>query len=78
MKKYRKKLLAPILITVLTLLLLACYLAVFLFFPDSGLPIAARIVPGVILVALAGVSISMLAERIREIRSGEEDDLSKY
>ncbi len=36
------------------------------------------IVGGIVLLALIGVMIAMLAERIKEIRSGKEDDLSKY
>ena len=33
---------------------------------------------GIISLALAGVVIYVLVERIKEIRSGVEDDLSQY
>lgn len=41
-------------------------------------PVAIKVIFGVIPLALAGVSIYVLRERIKEIRSGEEDDLSQY
>jgi hypothetical protein len=37
-----------------------------------------KIIGTLIPLALIGVSVYVLIERIKEIRSGEEDDLSKY
>jgi len=37
-----------------------------------------KILAGGIALALIGVTIFVLKERIQEIRSGEEDDLSQY
>ena len=37
-----------------------------------------KILFGVIPLALIGVVVYVLVERMNEIRSGEEDDLSKY
>ncbi len=41
-------------------------------------PMWLRVTGVIIPLALIGVSIFVLIERITEIRSGEEDDLSKY
>lgn len=75
MRTNARKLIAPILITVI----LAGYLLGFsVLWTRLSLPLAVMI-PGVgIPLALIGVSIFVLVERIQEVRSGEEDDLSKY
>ncbi|MBP1925362.1 uncharacterized protein (DUF983 family) [Sedimentibacter acidaminivorans] len=75
MKYSNKKLIAPIVITIL----LVIYLGTFLFacFYIS-VPIVWKIIGSLIPLALISVSIYVLIERIKEIRSGEEDDLSKY
>lgn len=70
-----KKLIAPIIITILLVLYflgfaVACFLLV--------MPIFAKLLGLVIPGALIGVSVFVLAERINEVRSGEEDDLSNY
>ncbi len=70
-----KKMIAPIIIAILTILGLLGYGAIWFFVPIL-LPI--KILIGVVFLALCGVSIFVLIERIKEIRSGEEDDLSKY
>lgn len=72
---HTKKLIAPIIITVLFILYLTGLLVLWTNF---YLPLFAIIVGVLILVALAAVMIFVLVERIQEIRSGEEDDLSKY
>ena len=73
---HRKKLIAPIVISVIILLYFIgfAYACVFM----DGIPLLAKILGGVIPLLLAGVCIYVLVERIKEIRSGEEDDLSKY
>lgn len=40
--------------------------------------IAVKIIIGIIPAALAGIMIYVAIERIKEIRSGEENDLGKY
>lgn len=66
---------APVIITVLLLLYFIGFaVVVFLLRP----PLAACIIGAVIPLALAGVALGVCIQRIREIRSGEEDDLSKY
>ncbi|MCU6732874.1 hypothetical protein [Diplocloster agilis] len=72
---HTKKLIAPIIIAVLFILYLTGLLVLWTNF---YLPLFAIIVGVLILVALAAVMIFVLVERIQEIRSGEEDDLSKY
>lgn len=75
MNKHGKKMVAPVIITVLLLLYFIGFaVVVFLFRP----PLAACIIGAVIPLALAGVALGVCIQRIREIRSGEEDDLSKY
>ena len=75
MSKHEKKLVAPIIITtVVVLYLLFFILLLFL----TGMPWYVTLIIAVIPGALSGVAIAMLIERIEEIRSGEEDDLSQY
>lgn len=70
-----KKLIAPIIITVVLVCLLLLYLIVFALVPG---PIAMRVIGIAVFLALIGVSVFVLVERIKEVRSGEEDDLSQY
>ena len=70
-----KKLVAPIVITVLLLIYFAAYL---IGFSNEPLPLWGKLLGIVIPLGFMGVSIYVLVERIKEIRSGEEDDLSKY
>lgn len=70
-----KKMIAPIVITVLIVL----YYIVYFGFIVAVLPVFwLKIIVGVIPAALAGAMIYVCIQRINEIRSGEEDDLSKY
>ncbi len=71
-----KKLIAPIVITVLLCLWFLFYLVVFLAIPD--LPLVPKLAVGVASTGLGGVSIWNLYERVKEVRSGEEDDLDNY
>ena len=75
MNDHKKKMIAPIVITVVFLLYLVFY--------GRFLLTAAEFSPVMLLAAipLAALGIGMirvLKERINEIRSGEEDDLSNY
>ena len=74
-KEHRKKMIAPIVITVFFLLYLAIYLI--LVFSSVGLsPIILLL--AIPLVMLGVGLVKVLLSRIKEIRSGEEDDLSNY
>lgn len=70
-----RKLVAPIVITVLLIL----YYFVYFLFLLALLPgIILKLLTGIIPLVLAGVTLFVCIQRIDEIRSGEEDDLSKY
>jgi len=74
--QHRKKMAAPIIIAVLLILwyigmAIACFCI-----PE--IPFIFKILMAIIPAAVSGVISFVLAERIKEIRSGEEDDLSKY
>ncbi len=75
MDAHTKKVIAPVVITVLLVLYLVLYLAIGI---SSPIPMAYKIVGLLIPLGLIGVSIYVLIERIKEIRSGEEDDISQY
>lgn len=70
------KLIAPIIITVVLILILMGYFTLWILVPE--VPLFIRLPLLLILGGLTGVSIYNLYERIKEIESGEEDDLSKY
>lgn len=72
--KYQK-MIAPIVITALLVIFLLVYLTLVAYVP---FPIIIKILFGIIIMALIGVSFFVFAERLKEIRSGEEEDLSKY
>lgn len=67
---------APIVVSVLLVLYYIGIGSVILASPE--VPGLVKFLATVIPLALAGVVIAVLISRINEIRSGEEDDLSKY
>ena len=73
--EHRKKMVAPIIITVLFLAYLVVYgIAIFT---------TSELLPGMLLFALPLIALGIgmiyvLKSRIKEIRSGEEDDLDNY
>ena len=76
MKKYGKKLIAPIVISALIVLYFIGFIV--LIAVTDGLPLGWMIAGSVIPLGFAGVMIYVLVQRVKEIRSGEEDDLSQY
>ena len=52
--------------------------ALVLFACQPDIPPWAKVLAGLATLALSAVAVGMLVQRIREIRSGEEDDLDKY
>ena len=70
-----KKYLAPIIISVLVIIYLVLYFGLIITTIEN---VFVKIIVGVLPVAFVGTMIFVLIERIKEIRSGEEDDLSKY
>lgn len=75
MNEHGRKMIAPIIITVLVLLEV---LGFALFPPLMGFPWQVTAVSIAIGLIIAAVVVAVLVSRIKEIRSGEEDDLSKY
>lgn len=70
-----KKLIAPIIVTILLLSYYGFILLNLVRIPESmGIRILLLVIP----LGFMGVSIYVLVERIKEIRSGDEDDLGKY
>jgi hypothetical protein len=76
MKKHYKKMIAPITI----ILIIVCYYLIIggALLSSRGIPLPLKIAGLAIPAALIGVGVYVVIERIKEIRSGEEDDLSKY
>lgn len=70
-----KKMIAPIIITCLLIMYFSLFILGIINIPD---PLWVKIIMLIIPLGLMGVSIFVLVERIKEIRSGEEDDISKY
>lgn len=71
-----KKMIAPAVITALLVLYYLFFFVLILKMPD--IPDWGKVLSGIIPLALAGCMIFVFVERMKEIRSGEEDDLSKY
>lgn len=71
-----KKMVAPILVTLILFLYNIGFVA--LCFIAEEIPFVVKVLGGAISFAMACVSVYVLIERINEIRSGEEDDLSQY
>jgi hypothetical protein len=74
MKDHKKKMVAPILITILMVLYYVLYFGFIISYLDGLL----RILLGIIPLALSVVMIYVCVQRIKEIKGGEEDDLSQY
>ena len=74
MHLHKKKMVAPVVVTVLMVLYYAVYFG-FLITLVSGVW---KILLGVIPLVFSAVMVKVCIERINEIKKGEEDDLSKY
>ena len=74
-REHRKKMAAPIMITVLFVLYLIAYVVLVILAAGWSPAMLLLTIP---LVALGIGMVVVLKERIREIKSGEEDDLEKY
>ncbi len=76
MKPHTKKMVAPIVISVLVVVYYIAFGITCLVVKD--MPLLVKLLCGILPLFVAGGSVYVLIERIKEIRSGEEDDLSKY
>ncbi len=72
--KKGKKMIAPIIVSVIIILYYVLYFGIVVTLLDGVL----KYVLGIIPLFFTGVMIKVCAERIKEIKEGEEDDLSKY
>ena len=71
----KRKMAAPIAVSAILILLYGGYIALILWL---SIPVLFKLLLLLVPLALIGVVIFVLRERIKEIRSGEEDDLSQY
>lgn len=74
MKLHTRKMIAPIVISVIMLVYFVAYFG-FLISVTAGI---GQYLMGILALILAVLDVAVLIERIKEIKSGEEDDISKY
>ena len=74
MKSHKRKILAPIIISVIIVLYYIVYFGILIALIDG----IWKWLLGIIPLALSAVMLKVCIERINEIKKGEEDDLSKY
>ena len=74
MKLYKNKMIAPIVISVIIILYYVVYFGILIALLDG----IWKWLLGIIPLALSAVMLKVCIERIKEIKKGEEDDLSKY
>ena len=70
----KKKMIAPIIITVIMILYYIAYFGFLISLLDG----IWKYVLGIIPLVFSGTMIYVCIERINEIKKGEEDDISKY
>ena len=75
-KEHCSKMIAPIIFAIILIVYYVAIAAAFVLIPDIA--VIVKILMIIIPLALAGVAFAVTVERVNEIRSGEEDDLSKY
>ena len=74
MNSHKKKMQAPIIVSILMILYYVVYFGVLI----SLLEGVFKYVLGIIPIIFSIVMIKVCMERINEIKGGEEDDISKY
>ena len=74
MNNHSYKMIAPIVITALTVAYFVLYFGLIIGTVEG----IAKVLLGIIPLALAGTMLYVCIERIKEIKKGEEDDISKY
>ncbi len=72
-----KKLIAPIIISIVLLAIIGMYLFGIFSFANQLPTFVFLIILGVLLLFLFGI-IYNLVERVKELKRGDEDDISKY
>lgn len=75
MNEHEKKMVAPIVVSICLIIFYLFYFGFVIYMlPNAFVKILIGIIPAVI----SGVIIFVCVQRIKEIKGGEEDDLSKY
>ena len=74
MIEHKKKLIAPIVVSIIMVLYYVVYFGILIALIDG----IWKWLLGIIPLALSVVMLKVCIERINEIKKGEEDDLSKY
>lgn len=74
MIEHKKKLIAPIVVSIIMVLYYVVYFGILIALLDG----IWKWLLGIIPLALTAVMLKVCIERINEIKKGEEDDLSKY
>ena len=74
MNSKKKQLIAPIVVTVLMIAYYAIYFGVLISLTEG----VWKYVLGIIPLIFSGLTLAVCIERIKEIKKGEEDDISKY
>ena len=74
MNTHKRKMIAPIIVTVILILYYIAYFGIFIVLLDG----IWKYVLGIIPLVFSGVTIYVCIERLNEIKEGEEDDISKY
>ena len=74
MDPHKKKMIAPIVVTVILVL----YYVVYFGFLISLLDGIWQYILGLLPIVFSAVMVNVCIERIHEIKKGEEDDLSQY
>jgi len=71
---HKRKMIAPIVVSVIVILYYVVYFGILATLLDG----IVRLLLGLIPLLFAAVMVKVCIERIKEIKEGEEDDISKY
>lgn len=74
MKSHGRKIIAPIVVTIVLILYYFVYFGIIIAFLEGFW----KVVFGILPLGLSALIVKVCIERIKEIRKGEEDDISKY
>ena len=74
MNDHKKKMTAPIVVTVLLIIYYALYFGLLAYVVEGTLKYLLGIFP----LIFAALTVKVCIERINEIKKGEEDDIGKY
>ena len=74
MDLHKKKMIAPIVVTILMVLYYVIYFGILISLVEGIFKYALGIIP----IVFCGVMVKVCIERIKEIKKGEDDDISKY